>query len=196
MIFETQSGDVLAARYPGVFRKPLTSRLTGWLIAAAAIVLFVYGCWHVGFSFAAIVQGVHRLSWFVVLMIPPDPGTHFWIYMQALGETLAIAFLGTLLAALLAAPVSLLAARNVVPFSLIRFPVRRFLDSIRGTAKPNASAEVGHQSAVLVHLGNIACRTGRALTVNPDTEQILHDPEAGKLLTRIYRPGHWAAPSV
>lgn len=132
MMFEVQSGDVLAARYPGVFRKPLASRAVGWTLTAAALALFVYGCWHVGFSFTTIFEGLHRLGWFVVLMIPPNPGTHFWIYLQALGETLAIAFLGTLLAAALAAPVSLLAARNVIPFSLIRFPVRRFLDSIRG----------------------------------------------------------------
>ena len=33
---------------------------------------------------------------------------------------------------MLALPVSLLAARNIVPSSLLRFPVRRFLDSIRG----------------------------------------------------------------
>jgi phosphonate transport system permease protein len=49
-----------------------------------------------------------------------------------MGETLAIAFLGTLLAALLALPVSLLAARNIIPSVFLRFPVRRFLDSIRG----------------------------------------------------------------
>lgn len=132
MMFQIQSADILAARYPGVFRKPLASRVTGWTIAAAAIVLFIYGCWHVGFSFGAIYEGLHRLSWFVVLMFPPNPGTHFWIYLHALGETLAIALLGTVLAAAFAAPISLLAARNVIPFSLIRFPVRRFLDSIRG----------------------------------------------------------------
>ena len=35
-------------------------------------------------------------SGFVELMVPPDPGGHFWTYLNALGETLAIAFLGTL----------------------------------------------------------------------------------------------------
>lgn len=132
MMFQTQAADVLAARYPGIFRKPLASRATGYAVAAAATALFIYGCWHVGFSFEAIITGLSRLSWFVVLMIPPDPGTHFWIYLHAMGETLAIAFLGTLLAALLAAPVSLLAARNVIPFTLVRFPIRRFLDTARG----------------------------------------------------------------
>ena len=36
------------------------------------------------------------------------------------------------IAAVFALPVSLLAARNIVPSNLLRFPVRRFLDSIRG----------------------------------------------------------------
>jgi len=65
-------------------------------------------------------------------MIPPDPGTSLPLYLKALGETLSIALLGTTVAAALALPVSLLAARNIVPSNLVRFPVRRFLDSIRG----------------------------------------------------------------
>ena len=64
-------------------------------------------------------------------MLPPDPGSSLPLYLKALGETLSIALLGTTLAALMALPVSLFAARNIVP-SLIRFPLRRFLDSIRG----------------------------------------------------------------
>jgi phosphonate transport system permease protein len=49
-----------------------------------------------------------------------------------MGETLSIALLGTTLAAFLALPFSLLAARNVIPSVLLRFPTRRFFDSIRG----------------------------------------------------------------
>ena len=66
------------------------------------------------------------------MMIPPDPGSSLPAYLAALGETLSIALLGTTMAAVAALPVSLLAARNIIPSSLLRFPVRRFLDSIRG----------------------------------------------------------------
>src|ERR1700740_384753 len=52
--------------------------------------------------------------------------------MKALGETLSIALLGTTLAAIFALPIGLLAARNIVPSRLFRFPVRRFFDTIRG----------------------------------------------------------------
>jgi phosphonate transport system permease protein len=68
-----------------------------------------------------------------LLMIPPDPGTSLPLYLKALGETLSIALLGTTIAAVLALPVSLLAARNIIPSNLVRFPVRRFLDSMRGS---------------------------------------------------------------
>jgi phosphonate transport system permease protein len=66
------------------------------------------------------------------MMIPPDPGSSLPAYLSALGETLSIAVLGTTIAAIAALPVSLLAARNVIPSNLLRFPVRRVLDSIRG----------------------------------------------------------------
>ena len=45
---------------------------------------------------------------------------------------MAIAFLGTLIAAILAFPVGFLAAKNVVPNIFAHFAVRRVLDMIRG----------------------------------------------------------------
>jgi phosphonate transport system permease protein len=66
------------------------------------------------------------------MMVPPDPGSSLPAYLVALGETLSIALLGTTIGALFALPVSLLAARNIIPSAIFRFPVRRFLDSIRG----------------------------------------------------------------
>ena len=65
------------------------------------------------------------------MMLPPDPGSSLPLYLKALGETLSIALLGTTLAAILALPVSLFAARNIVP-EILRFPVRRLLDTISG----------------------------------------------------------------
>ena len=50
-----------------------------------------------------------------MMMIPPDPGSSLPAYLVALGETLSIALLGTTIGALVALPVSLLAARNIVP---------------------------------------------------------------------------------
>lgn len=68
-----------------------------------------------------------------------------------------------------------------------------FFDSIRGTAKPNASIGVGHRAATIVHLANIAARTGRALNFDPLNEQITDDEESNRMLRREYR-NHWGTP--
>lgn len=70
-----------------------------------------------------------------------------------------------------------------------------FLSAIRGDESLNAPIEVGHRSAALCHLGNIATRLRRTLEFDPETEQILNDDEAAALLTREYS-SHWSVPAV
>ncbi|MBB5047990.1 phosphonate transport system permease protein [Rhodopseudomonas rhenobacensis] len=122
----------LKARYPAVFDRPASSRLGVPTLILAALALFIFGLNELEFSPQRMWAGLNQLGWFVLLMIPPDPGASLPTYLAAMGETLSIAVLGTTLAAAMALPVSLLAARNIVPTNLVRFPVRRFLDSIRG----------------------------------------------------------------
>jgi phosphonate transport system permease protein len=50
----------------------------------------------------------------------------------ALGETMLMAFLGTVAAAGLALPLSFMAARNVTAVAVVRFAVRRVFDFVRG----------------------------------------------------------------
>ena len=72
-----------------------------------------------------------------------------------------------------------------------RFPdsphKENFVQSIRSRDLPNADVEEGHRSAVLVHLGNIAYRTGRKLKFDAKTEQIVGDADANRLVKREYR---------
>jgi hypothetical protein len=65
-------------------------------------------------------------------MLPPDYGriARLSSYFHALIETMAIAFLGTLAAGLVALPLGLLAARNVLPVWIFRFSIRRGLGSV------------------------------------------------------------------
>ncbi|MFX6334850.1 hypothetical protein ABTF54_19495, partial [Acinetobacter baumannii] len=86
--------------------------------------LLIFGLNELDFSPARMLHGLQQLGWITMMMIPPDPGSSLPAYLQAMGETLSIAVLGTTLAALLALPVSLLAARNVIPSAWLRFPVR------------------------------------------------------------------------
>lgn len=121
----------IRARHPDVFSRPASARLATPLVLSAALAIFVFGLVDLDFSPSRFISGLSQLGWISMMMIPPDPGSSLPLYMKALGETLSIALLGTTLAAIFALPVSLLAARNVVP-NILRFPVRRFLDSIRG----------------------------------------------------------------
>ena len=124
--------DELRARYPDVFHRPASARLATPAVLLLAIGIFAFGLVDLEFSPARLVAGLHQLGWITMMMLPPDPGSSLPLYLKALGETLSIALLGTTLAAVVALPVSLLAARNIVRSSLLRFPVRRFLDTIRG----------------------------------------------------------------
>ena len=122
----------LRAKYPDVFARPASARLATPAVILAAFAIFVFGLVDLDFSPARLISGLSQLGWITMMMIPPDPGSSLPLYLSALGETLSIALLGTTIAAVFALPVSLLAARNIIPSNIIRFPVRRFLDSIRG----------------------------------------------------------------
>jgi phosphonate transport system permease protein len=98
----------------------------------AIVGLAVFSIWWLDISFAQILPGLSQLGKFVALMIPPSAGGHLQLFLRAMGETLAIAFLGTLSAAVVAAPLALLAASNTTPHGIVRFAVRRMLDVIRG----------------------------------------------------------------
>ena len=70
-----------------------------------------------------------------------------------------------------------------------------FLDAIRKKRTPNADIAVGHLSASLCHLGNIATRLGRTVMFDPQRERVIGDEEADALLSRNYRDGgHWGVP--
>ncbi len=71
---------------------------------------------------------------------------------------------------------------------------RNFLDCIRSGERPNADIEIGHRSATICHLGNIATRVGRVLNFDPVQEKIVGDEESARLIRREYRAGHWAVP--
>jgi phosphonate transport system permease protein len=126
------SADELRARYPDIFNRPASSRLAMPAMLLLAFGLLAFGLVDLDFSLTRLVTGLGQLGWIMLMMLPPDPGASLPLYLKALGETLSIALLGTTIAALLALPVSLLAARNIVRSNVVRFPVRRFLDSIRG----------------------------------------------------------------
>jgi len=63
-----------------------------------------------------------------------------------------------------------------------------FLDCIRLRKQPAAPVEVGHRSATVCHLGDIAVRAGQKLKWNPQEERFTNSEEANRLLGRTMRP--------
>ncbi len=70
-----------------------------------------------------------------------------------------------------------------------------FLAAISEGSKPSADIQIGHESTTLIHLANIAVRTGKQLAFDPKTQTITNDVQANELLGRNYRSeGHWSIP--
>jgi phosphonate transport system permease protein len=124
--------DAIKARHPAFFVANWRGRGLAVAIIVAMAAIYVAAFAYFDVPWGRLIPGFRQLAWFVDEMIPPDPGGHFWTYLDALGETLAIALLGTLLGALLALPLGILAARNVVAAALLRLPIKRFFDAVRG----------------------------------------------------------------
>ena len=125
--------DAVRDRYPEHFRRTGAQRLPVIAVATAMFALLLFGMERLGFFDGKLLSGMGRLVESAGLMLPPDPGSwaHARAYGMALIETVAIALLGTLSAAILALPVGLLAARNVTAQRIVRFLARRSLDTIR-----------------------------------------------------------------
>jgi phosphonate transport system permease protein len=124
--------DGLCARHPEVFRVALARRAGTIALVVLIVALALYGLWRLELSLARIGSGLTQIANIVGSMFPPSPGNKLPLFLQALAETLAIALIGTLTAAVLAFPVGFLAARNVIPNLFTHFVVRRCLDIIRG----------------------------------------------------------------
>ncbi len=64
-----------------------------------------------------------------------------------------------------------------------------FIDCVRSRRWQDLNADIleGHMSTSLMHLGNVAYRTGRTLTLNPFSEKFINDDDANTYLTREYR---------
>jgi len=67
--------------------------------------------------------------------------------------------------------------------------ILNFFDGIRLGTRLNSDIVSGHQSTLLVQLGNISQRVGRSLAINPTNGHILNDKAAMKFWSREYQKG-------
>jgi predicted dehydrogenase len=64
---------------------------------------------------------------------------------------------------------------------------RNFLDAVKSRQDPVEPVEIGHRTASLCHLGNIAMQLNKKIRWDPQQETIIGDPEAAKLIRRPMR---------
>jgi predicted dehydrogenase len=73
--------------------------------------------------------------------------------------------------------------------------VKNFVDCVKSRKLPISDVEVGHNSMIACHLGNIAYRLGRQVRWDAENEKVIGDAEAAKFITREYR-APWKLPMV
>jgi phosphonate transport system permease protein len=116
-------------RYPGVFAglRPLR-----WVLLAAIIAYLFYLMWL--FDLARIFTNLPKV-WIIVRLMVDWTGIAGWDHAElwrSMLETVAMAYLGTMLAVVFAVPLGFAGARNIVPQPVFRFLTRRLFDGMRG----------------------------------------------------------------
>jgi phosphonate transport system permease protein len=104
-------------------------RQSAWALALLALAAM---CWDLGLTPSAFSAGLGGLAHLIGLMWPPDAAGQAFQIVRALGETMAMAFLATLLVVTFALPLSLLGARTIVHQPALHFAIRRLFDITRG----------------------------------------------------------------
>jgi len=127
-IKETMAAHPLAFRDPPMVR---ARKIGLWVLAVG---LFAWCLYDFNFSPERIWIGLGRLGRVISFMFPPylwETWAEWREILSALGETIAMAFMGTLLGAIVAFPLSFLGAKNINRIFWLRQGSRRFYDVIR-----------------------------------------------------------------
>ncbi|MGD1876367.1 MAG: phosphonate ABC transporter, permease protein PhnE [Kiloniellaceae bacterium] len=122
------------ARLPAAFAAPPARVVMTWSAWGLFAALVLYTLIAFNFAPARLWDGLGKLGFVLSFMLPPYVWPTWELFLEpvtAIGETLAMAFLGTLLASLVALPLSFLGAKNVLRAEWMHFGVRRGFDTLR-----------------------------------------------------------------
>ena len=127
--------DIAAARarLPRLFGVPTGTSIARALVAAFIVLYMLWAGVQLGITPQRLQEGIGQLGGILRLMVPPTDNGQAMAYVQAMGETLGMAFFGTVIAALIALPLGFLGASTVVTNPLLHFVIRRVFDMFRAT---------------------------------------------------------------
>ncbi len=117
------------ARHPEAFRGSGWPR---WLLVAGVFGYLLYLMWV--FDLGRIFTSLPKV-WVIVRLMLNWTGIAEWDHAElwrSMLETVAMAYVGTMLAMVFAVPLGFLGARNVIPQRVFRFCTRRLFDGLRG----------------------------------------------------------------
>lgn len=117
------------ARYPEAFRGSGWPR---WLLVAGVFGYLLYLMWV--FDLGRIFTSLPKV-WVIVRLMLNWTSIAEWDHAglwRSMLETVAMAYVGTMLAMVFAVPLGFLGARNVIPQRVFRFCTRRLFDGLRG----------------------------------------------------------------
>lgn len=154
------------SRLMAAIERPRAARLRGAMIVIGGIALIIYSAWVCDVFGPKFLTGLPKLGHALALMLVPTGFEHLPEFLWALLETVAMAFLGTLLGAIVAVPLALASSRTTFPIRAAQFLFRRFSDSLRSldhliwalvfVRAIGLGPLAGIMAIALVDLGNLA----------------------------------------
>ncbi len=126
--------DVAAERerFPRAFGRSVGEQAKSWFTWGGGAALTVYCLYRFSFFSGDFLHGMGKFAQLVVSqLLPPAGWENLPLFITVIGETIAMAFLGTLLGAAFAFPLSFLASKNITRSRPVQFGTRRFADLLR-----------------------------------------------------------------
>ena len=102
-----------------------------WAIAVVVVAFYLVAGHLAGIDLGRLASGIPKLGRWLSQAWPPRV-EELPLFLERTAETVAMAAIGTTLATLLALPMAVLASRNITPVPGLYYPVRWFLNALRG----------------------------------------------------------------
>ncbi|WP_273242518.1 phosphonate ABC transporter, permease protein PhnE [Hyphomonas atlantica corrig.] len=117
---------------PGLVRRTFADRIKSVAPFFLGLTAFIWICIDIDLSPATFLSGFSKLGDFLGNMFPPSSGGQLPRILNAILETFGMAFAGTFLGVVIAIPLGIIGAKNIISFGPLHFLIRRVFDFFRG----------------------------------------------------------------